>query len=723
MDDINSGAVASTSPKISSVEAPVTASTGSTEIPTTCPGSPDRNSSNGGVDNELKQGMANLNVSPPRSQIATDSDVEQSEFTLTTPQNREGTGIASMTAGESATGAKGFVLPRQRSSPSLIDSSPPKPKDTASASKARTGQPPLSGSARIAYSPRPSPSITMMTTSGSKLAPNRPHHELTPVTRNTTYVSDEQYVENASSNLISPDEQQQAANSSTQQQEKPSTVDVKLAFPSSVKDSCNSTPPLQQRLSLKTSSSKDNQNTINQGSNNTGTAETPYLPPAIVSTASRVKSVGNLDSQSLMLASKQELGGRIDSWDYAADVEHELEDVNEGEEGGQGRPPSATHLLPRQQKQQQHPHDPPSAMYQPAVPFPSRKYYSFTSRQQYETSIQEDTAEMTGYDNGEGAFIVSTTSSNDVHQTGEVAAAGAPSFLRLKPYQPDRHDLDHVGIRKDDANLLFRGKENASNICLRQPFPMEDRQYSIPSIRMAHHVNGSTTSYTDEEDDLAFPGYDDDASLSSRGSSLYLPEDPNMMSISKTASIGGAGLLGSTSIMDDDGDDNQGVQKNTSWPVYNTQNKTSVIIEDGLENVVHPSTSNIVDASAMAIAPSARGGMSGSGTTDTDNSSSAGAAGAGGSRKNKRKQISQEERTLQAYQWINSIQLPAEQNVFAEAASSKFLLTGRQPSSVHQQSTTSPRGRPVATSTEVIGGIHRTRMPLTTATTQPIADA
>jgi len=708
----------------------VETSTDSTEISTiNSPSSPDRssNSNSNGVDNELKEGMANLNVSPPRPGAS--GSVFTLTTPLTTPQNREGTGIDAMTS--SGVGAKGSVgLVRQRSSPSLIDLSPPKPKNDVSASKSRIGQPPLANTSRIAYSPKPSISMTTTTTTTAAAAMNidtrlprnqqlqlqRPHHELTPVTRNTTYVSDEQFVENASSNLISPEELKQAAGiggATTLTQPVRNSggtgVDHKLVFPPAPKDPTNSAPSLQQRLSQKhmSANNMDTQNINQGGGNNAATSGTPYLPPTIISTTSRAKSVGNLDSHTLMLATKP--GTRTDSWDYAADVEHDLEDVEE--EGHRGPPLPSHHLPPRQQ---QHPHDPPSAMYHRAIQFPPRQYYSFTSRQQYETSIQEELAEMTCLEKTEGGFIMSATSSDDAHQMDGV---GAPSFLQLKPYQPDRHDLDQVGVRKDDANLLFRGKENASINGLRQPIPMEDRQYSIPSIRMAHHVNGSMTSYTDEEDDLMFRGYDDDASLSSRGSSLYLPEDVNnTMGIPATAS--GVGLLGSTSIVNDDDEDDviQDVQKNTSWPVYNMQNKTSVIIEDGLEKVVHPSTSNIIDASAMAIAPSARGGVSGSGTTDTDNSSS---AAGGGSRKNKRKQISQEERTLQAYQWINSIQLPAEQNVFAEAASSKFLLTGRQPP-VQQQQNLSSTG--VATSTEVIGGIHRRRIP-PTPTAPAIADS
>jgi hypothetical protein len=111
--------------------------------------------------------------------------------------------------------------------------------------------------------------------------------------------------------------------------------------------------------------------------------------------------------------------------------------------------------------------------YRVPVKFPSdRQYYSFTSQKQF----------------------VSTTS----FQTG------------LTPYQPTR---EAVGtFTGEELDRIYRQADH---------IPV-DRQWSIPSIHLANHLNGSTTSYTDEEDDL---GRDDDASLSSRGSSLYLPAD------------------------------------------------------------------------------------------------------------------------------------------------------------------------------------------------------
>lgn len=132
------------------------------------------------------------------------------------------------------------------------------------------------------------------------------------------------------------------------------------------------------------------------------------------------------------------------------------------------------------QQQQQHEHDD----YVP-IDFPSeRKYchYSFTSHEQ---------------------FTESTYSQQLLHNARHPAG--------LVPYQPPRED-GNVGSFSDSVlGGIFQ-----------ESIPLEDRQCSIPSIHLAHHLNGSTTSYTDEEDDLQRT-FDDEGSLSSRGSSLYLP--------------------------------------------------------------------------------------------------------------------------------------------------------------------------------------------------------
>ena len=121
-----------------------------------------------------------------------------------------------------------------------------------------------------------------------------------------------------------------------------------------------------------------------------------------------------------------------------------------------------------------------------AIQFPSRqKFYSFNSRHQYTEQIP--------------------------------MVSNVP--MSKTPYQPSRHDLSDVGsLSTEELSRIFIHKDM-------NPILMEERQYSIPSIRMANHLNGSTTTYDDdEEDDLS----KDDASWSSRGSSLYLPDDDDV---------------------------------------------------------------------------------------------------------------------------------------------------------------------------------------------------
>jgi len=120
------------------------------------------------------------------------------------------------------------------------------------------------------------------------------------------------------------------------------------------------------------------------------------------------------------------------------------------------------------------------------VPIPSReRFYSFNSRHQY-------TKQMKG-------------------------SVDNPNNGSLIPYQPSRHDLTDVGaVDTEELSRIFIQKDTSPN-------PIGERQFSIPSIRMANHlVGGSITTFETEEDDLK-----DDASWSSRGSSLYLPDDPS----------------------------------------------------------------------------------------------------------------------------------------------------------------------------------------------------
>ena len=140
---------------------------------------------------------------------------------------------------------------------------------------------------------------------------------------------------------------------------------------------------------------------------------------------------------------------------------------------------------------------------QPSIPL-ERKFYSFTSRQQYEGTLAVDDEEM-----------------------------NLPPPPRLTPYQPNRELLGDLGLQEDLHDIFIARRRPHSSgasqappdvdaskqhrLLLHTPIPMSERQISIPSIRMANHLNGSITSREEDEDSLYLHD-EEDASLSSRGS-------------------------------------------------------------------------------------------------------------------------------------------------------------------------------------------------------------
>lgn len=111
------------------------------------------------------------------------------------------------------------------------------------------------------------------------------------------------------------------------------------------------------------------------------------------------------------------------------------------------------------------------------VPLVARKFFSFNSRHQY-----------------------------------NIQARGTHQPI-LTPYQPA--DRETFGVTPSQVSNIFIPRNG--------PIPLDERQWSIPSIRLANHLGGSTTTLTDEED------LGDDASWSSMGSSLYMPEEEPMV--------------------------------------------------------------------------------------------------------------------------------------------------------------------------------------------------
>jgi hypothetical protein len=248
------------------------------------------------------------------------------------------------------------------------------------------------------------------------------------------------------------------------------------------------------------------------------------------------------------------------------------------------------------------------------VQFPERKFYSFTSRQQYELATQQ--GQMGDDDSVEG-------------------------HVGLEPYQPSREeDFGGVGvIPEEELRGIFiarrrgtngSGGESHANHRLLNPIPMDERQWSIPSIHMAQSLHGTMTSqsYTDNtdfEDDeslLYVRGGDDDASLSSRCSSLYLPDET-------------AGEpLGSALPMP---------SNRSAFPRHILQPQVVMNPQVLMEHTAQRDQAEDNDLDGLAID------------------------------RRKRKQRKREER---AFEWLQSVQ--GNGDVLAEAASSKFLTGNRR---------------------------------------------
>jgi len=179
---------------------------------------------------------------------------------------------------------------------------------------------------------------------------------------------------------------------------------------------------------------------------------------------------------------------------------------------------------------------------------------------------------------------------------------------------------------------------------LRRTIPLDERDWSIPSIRLAHHVNSGESCTTvetyddelDDEDDVAAArgsgGYGefDDATLSSRGSQAKLSPDVDMA-------------------VEDEEDD----RKPSAVPPEETN---QVIIEQGIESVTHrvddAGTGAADSVHAVAAPPSVF-------RTVGERTS--------GDKKRHRKNRKSEE----ALQWLKNIEVGG----VAEAASSKFLTS------------------------------------------------
>jgi hypothetical protein len=230
--------------------------------------------------------------------------------------------------------------------------------------------------------------------------------------------------------------------------------------------------------------------------------------------------------------------------------------------------------------------------------FPSRKYYSFTTRKQYEDACLQDG----GMDDSDDDLYNRSDSDDD-----DNGAIGT----RLTPYaprsRPANFDIERVPEEELKRIFITRGS-NANNNTdashrLLTEIPLDQR---VPSLHMANHLHGSTTSvsYTDHEDEdsVLHLRDNDDASLSSRGSSLYLPAEEDMV-------------------------------------------RVATHVDDSMESIVDDEVFLLLQR-----------------------------------KQRKRKQRKKEQR---AVEWLQSVE--ADQNILAEAASSKFLTGSNSPATTFRR--------------------------------------
>jgi hypothetical protein len=158
------------------------------------------------------------------------------------------------------------------------------------------------------------------------------------------------------------------------------------------------------------------------------------------------------------------------------------------------------------------------------VQFPgARKYYSFTTREQYEEACRY------AEDSDDDLYIPSDSDDDMAVGKGLLPRGLTPYAPRSRPANFDieqlpEEELKRIFISRAESN------ERLSEEAMDSSIPLDQR---IPSLRMANHLlNESTTSvsYTDNEDEdsvlrLAPRNENDDASLSSFGSNHRRMDD------------------------------------------------------------------------------------------------------------------------------------------------------------------------------------------------------
>ena len=311
----------------------------------------------------------------------------------------------------------------------------------------------------------------------------------------------------------------------------------------------------------------------------------------------------------------------------------------------------------------------------PPVEFPARKFYSFTSREQYKGLKEEDEDDLSEEESLEERpdltpYMPSRQEFAEIEERLPPEALESIFIARRRRSSTVRENNIVEVVREEEGDEESSHKNHR---LLQNPIPMNDRQWSIPSLRMAQRVatDGSLASITDHLDDESLlyvhPGGngdmtdEDEASLSSRASSLYM-------------SIGGSGISSSvpTNILEARGEPIRPTERPPIWnddvsSSFSQHRSTGSSSFEGIPSFgsMPPETNKVVVESPWSV-------LNGTPSSHSDENSAIAVDGDRAMRR-KRKQRQREEAALS---WLQSLQQQSQQPAVAEAASSKFL-TGR----------------------------------------------
>eukprot|EP00977_Amphora_coffeiformis_P018686 scaffold6655_cov169-Amphora_coffeaeformis.AAC.3 len=137
------------------------------------------------------------------------------------------------------------------------------------------------------------------------------------------------------------------------------------------------------------------------------------------------------------------------------------------------------------------------------VEFPSRKYYSFTSREQYKGIAVGDDEDLSEEESLEERPDL-TPYQPTRQEFAEIEESMPPEALNsIFIERRRRRSLHGNSVAEVQEEVVDEESSHKNHRLLQNPIPMTDRQWSIPSLRMGQRLatDGSLASLTDNLDD------------------------------------------------------------------------------------------------------------------------------------------------------------------------------------------------------------------------------